>query len=78
MSTIGKAALGAALAVVTAVGTAALTAGEVAMHTGRPNSPRAARSRLPENEVTHTRSHAAVRRSTPASRSRSAGTAASR
>ena len=37
------------------------------MHTGRSNSPRAARSGLPENEVTHTRSHAPVRRSTPAS-----------
>ena len=34
------------------------------MHTGRSKSPRAARSRLPENEVTHTRSHAPVRRST--------------
>ena len=37
------------------------------MQTGRSSSLRAARSRAPENEVTHTRSHALVRRSTPGS-----------
>ena len=47
--------------------TAAIAAGEVAMHTGRSSSPRAARSLAPENEVTQTRSQAPVRRSTSAS-----------
>ena len=37
------------------------------MQTGRSSTRRAARSRLAENEVTHTRSQAPVRRSTPAS-----------
>ena len=47
--------------------TPAIAVGEVAMHTGRSSSPRAVRSRLPENEVTQTRSHAPVRRSTSGS-----------
>ena len=47
--------------------TSAVPSGEAAMHTGRSSARRAARSRLAEKETTHTRSHALVRRSTPAS-----------
>ena len=47
--------------------TAAIAPGEVVMQTGWSSSLRAVRSRAPEKEVTHTRSHAPVRRSTPGS-----------
>ena len=50
-----------------------IPAGEVDMQTGRDMARRAAASRWAENEVTHTRSQAAVRSSTSAS-GRTAGT----
>ena len=43
---------------------AAIPAGDSAMQTGRSSRTRAACSRRAENEVTHTRSQARVRRST--------------